>query len=141
MAERSAKRLRRAALVALLSSSLVGPARAFDEAALARGHQIYETWCSGCHAPNPPRPAAFTNRNDLAASVFAGTYALEQRYKSTRPAALEERIDLTRDYIAHIVRTGEGIMPRTRKTEISDAELADLVAYLTRNNSEPVHAR
>jgi (+)-pinoresinol hydroxylase len=141
MAERSAKGLRRAAAPALFMLSLTEAALASDAAAIARGRQVFEAWCSGCHAPNPPQPAALADRNELAAHVFAGTYVLEQKYKGTRPAALEERTDLTRDDIAHIVRKGAGIMPRTRKTEISDAALADLAAYLTRNNKEAVHDR
>jgi mono/diheme cytochrome c family protein len=133
----------RLAPAALIFAILVQRAFAVDAAALERGRQIYDTWCSGCHAPNPAQHAAIANRGDLATSVFAGTYALEQRYKGMEPAALEQRTDLTRDDIEHVVRTGTGIMPRTRKTEIGDDDLADLAAYLTRNNAmrDPSRAR
>jgi mono/diheme cytochrome c family protein len=126
--------MRRLALAALLFATLTRHAFAVDVAALERGHRVYDKWCNGCHAPNPMRQATATNRGELAAGVFAGTYALEQRYKGAEPAALEQRTDLASAYIEHVVRTGLGIMPRTRKTEISDDDLADLAAYLTRNN-------
>jgi (+)-pinoresinol hydroxylase len=127
--------VRRLALAALLFAVLTRHASAADVAALERGHQVYDKWCSGCHAPNPPQRATATNRGELAAGVFAGTYALEQRYKGAEPAALEQRTDLVSTYVEHVVRTGVGIMPRTRKTEISDNDLDDLAAYLTRNNA------
>jgi mono/diheme cytochrome c family protein len=127
--------MRRLALAALLFATLTRHAFAVDVAALERGHQVYDKWCSGCHASNPTRHATAANRGELAAGVFAGTYALEQRYKGAEPAALEQRTDLARAYVEHVVRTGVSIMPRTRKTEISDDDLANLAAYLTRNNA------
>ncbi len=44
---------------------------------------------------------------------------------------LEERQDLTQKTIETAVRKGVDIMPRFRKTEITDADLAAIVAYLT----------
>jgi len=35
--------------------------------------------------------------------------------------------------VRHIVRTGISVMPQFRKTEISDAELDALAAYLSKN--------
>jgi hypothetical protein len=66
--------------------------------------------------------------------VFSGTYSLEQRYHGAEPAALAQRTDLKAAYIRLTVRQGRNIMPRTRKTEVSDADLDAIVAYLTRNN-------
>jgi mono/diheme cytochrome c family protein len=45
---------------------------------------------------------------------------------------LEERTDLTPDTVRHFVRNGVSVMPFFRKTEISDAELEALAAYLAR---------
>jgi len=47
---------------------------------------------------------------------------------------LEERTDLTAPVIKTFVRHGVLFMPTFRKTEISDADLDAIAAYLTRNN-------
>jgi mono/diheme cytochrome c family protein len=60
--------------------------------------------------------------------------ALRAKYAGQLPALLSERIDLAADYVKYLVRNGVSIMPRARKTEISDAELDAIAAYLTRNN-------
>jgi (+)-pinoresinol hydroxylase len=49
---------------------------------------------------------------------------------------LEQRTDLTPALIKTVVRHGLFGMPITRKTEVSDAELEDVVAYLTRNRKK-----
>ena len=63
-----------------------------------------------------------------------GTDALAAKYKGTKPALLEERTDLTPQFIKIFVQNGVSVMPRLRKRELSDAELEALAAYLTRNN-------
>jgi len=45
---------------------------------------------------------------------------------------LAERTDLTTDGIKTAVRKGMFIMPRFRKTEVTDADLQTIVVYLTR---------
>jgi len=73
---------------------------------------------------------------DHARAVFARIcrhFTLEQRYKGTSlPTALEERTDLDPAFIRAIVRGGLNGMPRARKTELSDDELAAIGAYLNR---------
>lgn len=93
----------------------------------AHGHEVFNKWCYGCHA------ASIKHAPDasLLNSVTAGTYTLGQRYQGSKPAALEQRTDLNAAYINLVVRRGLNLMPRTRKTEISDTELADIDAYLT----------
>ena len=82
---------------------------------LERGQQVFDNWCAPCHGSGPGNP---------------GTVALEVRYQGTRPAALEARTDLTPDLTEFFVRNGLSIMPPFRKTEITDADLAALAAYL-----------
>jgi len=55
-----------------------------------------------------------------------------QKAFELEPALLADRTDLAPDYIKLIVRHGVSVMPPFRKTELSDAELDDVVAYLTR---------
>lgn len=83
----------------------------------ARGKEVFEHWCSPCHAPGPRK--------------HPGTAALQVLYKGEKPAVLEERLDLTPEIVAFYVRTGVKIMPFFRKTEISDSDLADMGAYLS----------
>ena len=61
----------------------------------------------------------------------AGTFRLQQRYKDAKPAMLERRVDLTPALIRAVVRQGLPIMPPVRKTEVTDAELDAVIAYLT----------
>jgi hypothetical protein len=60
-----------------------------------------------------------------------GTSALAAKYDGQEPAVLEERKDLTPDFIKFVVRHGVSIMPPFRKTEITDAELSVLADYLS----------
>ncbi len=89
-------------------------------AADPQGHTVYEKWCAPCHAPGPGHP---------------GTAALAVLYRNAKPAALEQREDLTAPFIAAVVRQGVYSMPFFRKTEIDDEELAALTAYLTRSTN------
>ena len=52
------------------------------------------------------------------------------KYKGTKPAALVEWTDLQAETVKVVVRHGITVMPQFRKTEISDAELNALAAYL-----------
>jgi mono/diheme cytochrome c family protein len=81
----------------------------------ARGQAVFENWCAPCHAPGARHP---------------GTQALEALYKGAKPAALEQRTDLTPELTRAFVRTGVSVMPPFRKTEISDSDLDALAAYL-----------
>jgi mono/diheme cytochrome c family protein len=56
--------------------------------------------------------------------------ALQTKYEGKIPAVLLERTDMTPEFVKTFVRTGVSVMPFFRKTEISDAELDSLAAYL-----------
>lgn len=103
-----------AMLAALSQASLAAP----DEQALkATGKQVFDKWCAACHADAPR---------------MAGTASLAAKYGDTMPAALEQRDNLNPALVRYFVRNGILVMPPFRKTEISDAELDALGAYLTR---------
>ena len=101
--------------VVILTAVAAAPAFAAD-ASMSEGKNVYEKWCAPCHAPGPKHP---------------GTQALQALYNGDKPAALIERTDLTPDLIATFVRNGVSIMPPFRKTEIGDADLASLGAFLS----------
>jgi mono/diheme cytochrome c family protein len=86
-----------------------------QEANPERGKQVFDAWCAPCHGGGPGKP---------------GTAALEALYKGQKPALLEERTDLVPELTKQFVRTGVSVMPFFRKTEISDADLEALAAYL-----------
>jgi mono/diheme cytochrome c family protein len=83
----------------------------------ADGEKVYTYWCATCHGPGLP-----------------GTVALETKYKGAKPALLTERKDLTPPVTKTFVRKGVSVMPFFRKTEISDADLDALAAYIARNS-------
>ena len=83
-----------------------------------RGAAVFNNWCSACHSRGPLNAP--------------GTTSLQLKYQGSIPAALEDRRDLTVDLVTFFVRNGVATMPQLRKTEVSDADLEALAAYLTR---------
>jgi mono/diheme cytochrome c family protein len=79
------------------------------------GRVIFWNYCGACHSDGDGMP---------------GTAALAAKYAGSKPALLEARSDLTPEFVTFIVRNGISVMPRYRKTELSDADLAVLAAYL-----------
>jgi len=82
------------------------------------GQAVYEHWCAPCHAPGPGHP---------------GTQSLQIKYGGKTSAVLLERTDLSPQAVATFVRQGILLMAPFRKTEISDAELTALTAYVAQN--------
>ncbi|HTA46810.1 MAG TPA: cytochrome c [Bryobacteraceae bacterium] len=94
------------------------------------GKVVFDKWCAPCHGAVAPKNVMF------GTGALAGTSALAVKYKGKLPAVLEQRTDLTPEMIRSVVRHGLFGMPITRKTEVSDGELEDVVAYLTRNRKK-----
>lgn len=109
----------------LLATEPLHAARAAKHKAAVKaevaGKQVFNRWCFYCHAVGERYP---------------GTASLAVKYGDTLPAALEDRTDLTPEMIGYFVRHGVATMPPFRKTEITDTELAQLSAYLTRIRSK-----
>jgi mono/diheme cytochrome c family protein len=108
-------------VLALACLGLGEPAFSADEATIQQGEKVYTYWCATCHSPG----------------ALPGTVALETKYKGAKPALLSERTDLIPAVTKTFVRHGVSIMPFFRKTEITDADLDALAAYLARNNKAP----
>ena len=94
-------------------------ARLYDHTTLTKGSDVYTYWCWNCHGDGPGKP---------------GTAALMARYNGAVPAVLTERTDLSAELVKVYVRNGLSIMPHFRKTQISDAQLEALAAYLARKD-------
>lgn len=106
--------LRHGLLVLALLLAIAAPALAADQTQSEQGRAIYQKWCTPCHGTGLGKPGT-------AAAAAHGA----------KPAVLEERADLTPKVIETAVRNGLNFMPRFRKTEVSNADLAAIVAYLT----------
>jgi len=118
------------ALAALLSgTSLVAADKPTAAPANTNGKMVFDQWCLGCHARMGGPSGAF-------GFPPAGSYRLQQRYKDAVPAALEDRVDLNPELIRTVVRQGLPIMPPLRKTEVTDAELDAVIAYLTQKKRQ-----
>jgi len=124
MSARRSDRARAGAAVVVFTALAAGiptSARAAEEgAASAAGRLVYERWCAACHDPGIEHP---------------GTNALTTKYQGVKSGVILEWNDLSPELVRHLVRTGMSVMPHFRKTEISDAELDALAAYLSRNTN------
>jgi mono/diheme cytochrome c family protein len=117
-----------AGLPLLLAVGSAAPARAAELSAQAlHGQQVYQHWCLPCHGREP-------GRYGLGQT---GTLALQVKYEGKLPPVLEDRTDLTPPMVTYFVRKGVNTMPFFRRTEISDADLAALGAYLSHNTAGP----
>ncbi len=85
--------------------------------AIERGAIVFQGRCEICHGKGNDR---------------SGTISLGFKYQGAKPALLAERRDLTPALVRFYVRNGVAMMPYFRKTELSDPELDDLAAYLSR---------
>ncbi len=99
-----------------------------------RGKEVFQARCAACHG-------AYEKSTDTAASnpggmsAMPGTAALAAKYKGAKPAELEQRTDLTAEFVSLLVRRGVGFMPPFRPTEVSDEDLKAVSVYLARKHS------
>lgn len=106
----------RTTVAALLAAFACGSALAQTDA-VQRGEKLFSSaYCIGCHAATPGN---------------IGTMVLTKRLGKEK-AVLADRADLDPAFTKAIVRHGMGIMPGFKPTDLSDAELDDLAAYLGR---------
>ncbi len=112
------KAMRSLLIVLAALASIAQAAEPAQKAAASSGQAVYEHWCAPCHAPGPGHP---------------GTQSLELKYAGKTPPVLLERSDLSPQAVATFVRQGILLMAPFRKTEIPDADLAALSAYVAQN--------
>ena len=107
--------------VVILSAA---PAFAADApGSAARGKVAFEHECAMCHG-----------QDERKGQMLPGTASLQAKYRGTKPALLEQRTDLPAAYVIFIIRHGDEGMPFFRPTEVSNQELRDIGAYLSRNS-------
>ena len=113
--ERPTARALAPAIVAAMMMATAGKIAGAEDQSATQGHAVFQKWCAPCHGAGADKP---------------GTTALAALYKGAKPAMLEERSDLTPQLLKQFVRHGVSVMPFFRKTEISDADLDAISAYL-----------
>lgn len=110
-------------LAAAMAAVSVSTAHA-GEADHAKGKAAFAYSCAPCHGPG---------KGAGNSKFLPGTEALNVKYKGARPGLLEDRTDLTPDFVKFMVRRGVEAMPSFRKTELSDENLDAIALYLARN--------
>ena len=83
-----------------------------------QGKRLFVGTCNYCHAER-----------------VWGTLAIARR-RGANDALLEKRTDLLPAFVKSVVRNGLGSMPAYRRTELTDAEVDAITAYLTRASSK-----
>ena len=109
------------ALASALCFASASAVQAQDASAVQRGNAKFQRTCAPCHGAG----AGSDGR-----AMLPGTDALRLKYKGSLPALLEARTDLTAEVLKSYVRRGSWSMPPFRKTELTDAEIKDIAAYL-----------
>ena len=110
------------AVAALSAATAVHAQTQIKSADLERGEALFHHTCFVCHAQGAPAAAVLAKRLGPDKSLLA------------------QRTDLAPAYIRNAVRRGIGSMPWMTRVEVTDADLAAIAAYLTRNNP-PTAAR
>ena len=102
------------ASIAVQGQTMAG-ATATPEAAstpATSGQALFESRCALCHRGSGP-----------------GVFMLERRLGKEQ-SILEERDNLSPEYLQAVVRNGIGSMPRFSRGELTDAELQQLIGWL-----------
>jgi len=109
------------ALTATVISVVLAPSAVAADAPLStqqqQGQALFRSTCAYCHSEK-----------------VWGTLAIERR-RGSSDALLEKRTDLVPEFVKSVVRNGLGSMPAYRRTELTDADVAAIVTYLTRANT------
>lgn len=92
---------------------------------LAKGSELFVKNCIMCHDRGMEHP---------------GTAALTYLYGKDK-GALEDRDNLTPDFVRFLVRNGRGLMPAFRNGELNDTDLKVLAEYLSAGPHPSVPAK
>lgn len=118
---------RNVVLSAALFCQVMVAAQAYaqDASAVSGGKEVFGLKCAPCHAAGPA---------DRGRGMLPGTDALRIKYQGKVPAELERRSDLPAPLLQQYLRHGAWSMPPFRKSELSDADIVNIAAYLTESS-------
>ena len=114
--------MKRATIMLLMTMGFTLGAHAAEPAPPPSGEAVYKRWCTHCHSAGRGNP---------------GTESLQVKYGGRIPAVLLDRTDLSPQAVATFVRSGVLSMPPFRKTEVTDAELKVVAAYVAQKYAKP----
>jgi mono/diheme cytochrome c family protein len=114
--------MKRTLTALLLACGASLAAQAAESTTPVSGEAVYKRWCTHCHSAGRGNP---------------GTESLQVKYGGKLPAVLLDRTDLSTQAVAQFVRSGVLSMPPFRKTEVTDAELAAVAAYVSQKYAKP----
>ena len=117
--------MKRLGLSLVAALALAGGAQAQDA---AQGAAVYAKWCAPCHG----------GKRIGTRWALPATASLDVKNKGAKPAVLEQRTDLNAALLKVFVRGGSQSMPGFRKTEVSDADIQAIAAYLAQTSARPV---
>ena len=113
-------------VVLFAAAGIASDASADSETSIIeKGKTVFQRDCAPCHGAGPGLDGS---------NMLPGTAAIAVKYQGAVPPLLEERDNLTAEYLEYIVRHGQGSMPPFRKTVVSDSEMNAVSAYLMRYN-------
>ena len=101
------------ALSAMLLTTLASAAATVEDG--WSGSQLFASRCGMCHRAGGMGTGILSRRPNAGAGL------------------LEERRDLTPEFVTAVARAGTGNMPRIARGEVSDAQLARIAAYLAKD--------
>ncbi len=93
-----------------------------------RGKGVFQHSCAPCHGVGP---------GDDGRAMLPASQSLKLKYKGEKPPFLEDRSDLPYPVLRVFVRRGSWSMPGFRKTEVTDADIEDIAAYLSESSKRP----
>jgi len=105
---------------ALAQQAAPAPVRQITRADLPGG-LLFQRQCAACHGTGPGADGA---------PMLPGTAALAAKYRGEQPALLELRTDLPAPVLRLFVRRGSGAMPPFRPSELTNAQIDQIAAYL-----------
>ena len=109
--------MRQIALLLIGAFALAGAANPADGAE-PKGREVFEQYCSHCHGPGDA----------------PGTTQLS-RTRGKEKGLLTQRTDLAPEYIEYIVRHGLKSMPPFVPSDLTEAKLKALIAFLTKQEA------
>jgi mono/diheme cytochrome c family protein len=99
----------------IAAAALLGIAGLAQGADAPDGKALYTQRCGMCHQ-----------------TIGMAVQLLSRRPGDTSKGLLEQRADLSAEFVFVVVRTGTGNMPRITRAEVADPELTAIALYLSR---------
>ncbi len=115
-------------LASLLAVVAATTANAQDADLVLKGQAVFKHSCAPCHG---------VGAGDDGRAMLPASQSLQLKYRGEKSQFLEDRQDLPYPVLRTFVRRGSWSMPGFRKTEVSDADVEAIAAYLAQSARRP----